>query len=259
MFEVHVSKDSFKFNAAHFVAYPGFRERLHGHNYQVSVRLLGKRKIGPDGYVIDFGCIKEVTRKVCKELNEHFLCPTLSNVMEITVMSDGDQESVRLKCQDGSIFVFPKKDCAMIPIVHATTEELAIYLWGRILHGLDADYLLRRGIHTMEITCAEAVGQDATFRLEIPEDLEGHDFDVSQYIMSGDVVPMPCPSNPDRNTDAESNEKQCCGEGCCCSQSELSSKLQQLADMINSGKLQERNETLTAQDLEALLVTGNAI
>ena len=30
-----------QFNAAHFVAFEGYRERLHGHNYHVSVRLIG--------------------------------------------------------------------------------------------------------------------------------------------------------------------------------------------------------------------------
>jgi hypothetical protein len=34
--------------------FAGFRERLHGHNYRVSVRLLGERQIGADGYVIDW-------------------------------------------------------------------------------------------------------------------------------------------------------------------------------------------------------------
>ena len=35
-FRVYVSKDYLKFSAAHFTAYPGFRERLHGHNYRVA-------------------------------------------------------------------------------------------------------------------------------------------------------------------------------------------------------------------------------
>ena len=67
-FEVYVSKETFKFHAAHFVAFQGYRERLHGHNYQVGVRILGSRKISADGYVVDFGDIKTVTRKICKEL-----------------------------------------------------------------------------------------------------------------------------------------------------------------------------------------------
>ena len=40
-FEVVVDKDDLKFNCAHFVAYNGFRERLHGHNYNVVVKLVG--------------------------------------------------------------------------------------------------------------------------------------------------------------------------------------------------------------------------
>jgi 6-pyruvoyl tetrahydropterin synthase len=42
-FEVFVGKEDFKFSAAHFVAFNGFRERLHGHNYQVAVRLKGQQ------------------------------------------------------------------------------------------------------------------------------------------------------------------------------------------------------------------------
>jgi dihydroneopterin triphosphate aldolase (PTPS-III) / 6-pyruvoyltetrahydropterin synthase len=124
-FEVYVRKDDFKFHAAHFVAYKGYRERLHGHNYKVGVRVLGSQRIASDGYVVDFGNIKKATRKVCKELNERFLCPTLSDAIEITstVASEyGGKEMVTLKCEDGSVFSFPRDDCAMLPIVHATTE-----------------------------------------------------------------------------------------------------------------------------------------
>jgi 6-pyruvoyltetrahydropterin/6-carboxytetrahydropterin synthase len=34
-FEVAVARDDIKFHCAHFVAYKGFREKLHGHNYTV--------------------------------------------------------------------------------------------------------------------------------------------------------------------------------------------------------------------------------
>jgi hypothetical protein len=58
IFKVHVSKDYMKFNAAHFIAYKGFREKLHGHNYRVGVTITGV--VGHDGYVVDFGEIKKV-------------------------------------------------------------------------------------------------------------------------------------------------------------------------------------------------------
>ena len=252
-FEVSVSKDTFKFNAAHFVAYPGFRERLHGHNYRVSVRVLGRRKIGPDGYVIDFGCIKAVTKDVCKRLNEHFLCPMRSNVIDITVREDGDdvggggQGTVHLVCEDGSQFSFPKADCAMLPIVHATAEELAIYVWGRILSGLRADYLVKRGIHTMEITVAEAVGQEAVFRMRIPDESASEEersraCDVDTYIQSGEVVPMPCPTAtisavaPAKKRQKNSTNGGCL-DGCQGCKAKLGETLQALADAINTGSL----------------------
>ena len=251
-FEVHVSNDTFKFNAAHFVAFKGFRERLHGHNYKVGVRLLGSRTIGADGYLIDFGEVKGVTKKVCKDLNEHFLCPTLSNVIKITeqhphhdddneATAPGEQVSIHLSCEDGSYFTFPKSDCAMLPIAHATTEELAIYIWGKILNGLNAAYLLQRGIHTMEVNVAEAIGQDATFRMRIPDESASAEiFDVATYITKGDVVPMPCLSRLDENNhDGWTKKRKADANGCsekkcqCLSQSEFSAKLQKLADGLS--------------------------
>ena len=252
-FEVFVSKDTFKFTAAHFVAYKGFRERLHGHNYKVSVKLLGSKKIGPDGYVLDFGCIKDVTKKVCKDLNEHFLCPTLSNVIEITTKSEEDRETVELVCEDGARFEFPLGDCAMLPIVHATTEELAIYLYGKILEGLSAPHLRQRGIHTMEVSVAEAIGQHATFRLPIPTEEElqsGRTFSVKEYIMKGEVAPMPClPSNR-----AKPAAKAC--KDCVDCQLAFLDKLQKLALAINNGSL--NSGSVTAEDLQGILLNKEA-
>ena len=43
------------------MAYPGFREPLHGHNYQIGVRVEGK--LGFNGYVLDFGLIKRLAKR----------------------------------------------------------------------------------------------------------------------------------------------------------------------------------------------------
>src|SRR5947207_1271503 len=72
-YSVVVAKDYLKFAAAHFIAYPGFREPLHGHNYQVSVRV--EADLGPDGYVLDFGLVKRVAKALCEELDERVLLP----------------------------------------------------------------------------------------------------------------------------------------------------------------------------------------
>lgn len=198
VFEVFVSKETFKFNAAHFVAFPGFRERLHGHSYQIGVRLLGQRTIGADGYVLDFGCIKATCKKICKKLNERFLCPMYSDVLKM----ERSNNSIQIQTEDGALFVLPTTDCAMLPIVHATTEELAIYLWSEILFDLNVDYLVKRGIHTMEVIVAEAVGQEATFRWPIPSDGSVKvPLDVRTFIQQGQIVPMPCATDTESSTD----------------------------------------------------------
>src|SRR6187399_1745828 len=125
-FEIFVSKESFKFNAAHFIAYRGFRERLHGHNYRVSVRMEGP--VGDDGYVVDFGDIKRATRDICASLNERVIVPMLSDVLAIEV----DDAEVRVTCEDGMRFSFPRSDCVLLEIRHSSAEELAAFLGERL-------------------------------------------------------------------------------------------------------------------------------
>jgi 6-pyruvoyl-tetrahydropterin synthase len=271
-FEVYVSKADFKFNAAHFVALKGFRERLHGHNYTLGVRLLGSRQISQDGYVLDFGDVKKVVKVICKRINERFLCPTKSDVIDMQIIASEDgkdvdpndpkSKSVVLTCEDGAKFVIPYDDCAMLPIVHATVEELAIYMWGAILDGLDGDLLLRRGIHTMEIIMAEAPGQEAVFRLEIPKTKPGERFqlDVPSFIMSGevDLSPTPCLNREEDTavrmkvqeqvTPKHTGSSQCC-EGC--GLASFSKQLEALAVALNEKR--PSGDELTGDDLRALL------
>jgi 6-pyruvoyltetrahydropterin/6-carboxytetrahydropterin synthase len=228
-------------------------------DYKVGVRLLGSRKVASDGYVIDFGDIKKATRKVCKQLNEHFLCPTLSNVLDIVVSGEEEKEendsgaSVTITCEDGSTFVFPKNDCAMLPIVHATAEELCVYLWSQILQGLNAEYMRARGIHTMEIIVAEAIGQEAVFRHEIPkEDLgDGSVLNVAEFVMKEKIEPVPCPSapdNPTKPTTAKSQSDACCES---CRQS-FSHQLEQIASKLNSTDLSKYSK-ITVEDLQKII------
>ena len=60
-FEVVIEKDELKFCAAHFIAYNGFREKLHGHNYYLSIRMTGQGvDLRQDGYFVDFRRVKQV-------------------------------------------------------------------------------------------------------------------------------------------------------------------------------------------------------
>src|SRR5512139_3551370 len=102
-FRVHVTKDYLKFSAAHFIAYPGFRERLHGHNYRVSVDVEGE--LGPEGYVLDFGVVKQIARQTCNRLDERVLIPAQSDCLRMR--EDADEVVVGY---EGDEFRFPRGD-----------------------------------------------------------------------------------------------------------------------------------------------------
>src|ERR1700732_4991514 len=86
-FAIHVAKENLKFSAAHFIAYPGFREPLHGHNYQVGVRIEGR--LSPTGYVLDFGLVKRLTKEIVDRLDERTLVPVESDCLQIEHLDNG--------------------------------------------------------------------------------------------------------------------------------------------------------------------------
>ncbi len=161
-YEVFVSKDDFKFNAAHFIAYPGFREKLHGHNYRVSVRVEGE--VGSDGYVVDFDEIKTAARRLCSEMNERVIVPEQSDCIDISK----DDGQIRLVCEDGSRFSIPEQDCVLLPVQHSSAEDLAGYLCQRLVESLDA--VRSRRLLAIEVGVAEAPSQEARCRLQLDED-----------------------------------------------------------------------------------------
>jgi 6-pyruvoyl tetrahydropterin synthase/QueD family protein len=154
-FRVHVTKDYLKFSAAHFIAYAGFRETLHGHNYRVSVEIEGN--LGPQGYVLDFGTVKQVAKRVCSRLDEKFIVPAESDCLYVS--QEGAQVTVRY---DGDEFRFPRKDVVLLPIVHSSAEELARYLAGEIRRELREARV--ETFHAIEIGVEETTGQAAYFR-----------------------------------------------------------------------------------------------
>jgi 6-pyruvoyl-tetrahydropterin synthase len=155
-YRVVVEKGYLKFSAAHFIAYKGFREPLHGHNYQVSVAISGA--VGPDGYVLDFGIVKQITKAVCVELDERVLVPADSDCLEVA----REGASVTLTYEDGTRFVLPAADTVLLPIVHASAEELATYVLERLRAGLKAHAV--RGLTHIEVGVSEAPGQAAYCR-----------------------------------------------------------------------------------------------
>ncbi len=156
-FSIHVAKENLKFSAAHFIAYPGFREPLHGHNYQVGVRIEGA--LSPTGYVIDFGLVKKLAREIVERLDERTIVPALSECLKV---DRPKPEQIRV-FYGNEEFVFPARDVALLQIAHSSAEELARFIWGEMVTALGRCDALGEGV-VLEISVAEAPGQTAIYR-----------------------------------------------------------------------------------------------
>jgi len=158
-FTVHVAKENLKFSAAHFIAYKGFREALHGHNYQVGVRVEGR--LASTGYVIDFGLIKSLTKEIVDRLDQHTILPASSDCLTIERIAGG---KVRVVYENDE-FIFPEADVFLTPIVHSSAEELARYIFEMLSEALKLRKALG-SVTAMEISVAEGPGQAAIYRRE---------------------------------------------------------------------------------------------
>jgi len=157
-FTVTVTKEDLVFAAAHFITLPGHRcETLHGHNYRAGLEVDGA--LEPEGwYVLDFTMLKRVLRALTAELDHRVLLPTENP--KLTVTADDDRVTVAF---DGAVrYVFPRVDCALLPIPNTTVEMLAQYLAGRVRAELARAGV--RHVAALALEVEENFGQSATYR-----------------------------------------------------------------------------------------------
>ena len=158
-FRIAVSKDYLVFSSAHFITMKGHHcEALHGHNYRVGIAAEGPLD-AESLFVIDFSVIKQIARRLVDAIDHRVLLPTGNP--KITVHEAGDRVSVDVFGEPR--YVFPRRDCAILPIGNSTAEKLAEYLALQLsdeLAGLGVSHLSQ-----LEVEVEESPGQTATFRL----------------------------------------------------------------------------------------------
>jgi 6-pyruvoyltetrahydropterin/6-carboxytetrahydropterin synthase len=160
-FRVSVSKDYLVFASAHFITFAGHRcEGLHGHNYRVSVTIEGG--LNKDAwFVFDFVELKRIMRGLCDEIDHLVLLPTRSD--RIQVREEGD--NVHVAVDNRPRYVFPRRDCALLPIPNTTVEMLAEMLIDRLRVTLDKSGAA--GLTAIEMEVEENFGQSATCRVAL--------------------------------------------------------------------------------------------
>jgi 6-pyruvoyltetrahydropterin/6-carboxytetrahydropterin synthase len=160
-FRVSVTKDYLVFASAHFITFAGHRcEGLHGHNYRASVTIEGA--LNQDAwFVFDFVELKRIMRRLCDEIDHLVLLPLRSDRIQVTE----DADIVRVAVDGNPRYVFPRKDCALLPIPNTTVEMLAQMLTERLQAALSSEGA--NGLTAIEMEVEENFGQSAIYRLTL--------------------------------------------------------------------------------------------
>ncbi len=154
-FKVAITKEDLVFAAAHFITFAGHRcETLHGHNYRAAIFIEGG--LAPDSwFVVDFAAVKQLMRGLTAELDHKVLLPRDNPKLKIAE----ENGSVRVAFDGQPRYVFPSRDCVILPIPNTTVEMLSQYLAGRVRAELGSLHL-----KTIEIEVEENFGQSASYR-----------------------------------------------------------------------------------------------
>lgn len=154
---IYVGKDAHKFSAAHMTVFPdGSKERLHGHNFQVTVAL-DLSEIGFKSF-LDFGVVKAALNAQCKEWDDRLLLA--ENCPFFKVAKKSPDELDFSLC--GKRYVIPTEEVVLLPLENIATETLAEEFCHRFKARLDPA-LLRGLVLGIEVHITESRGQGGVF------------------------------------------------------------------------------------------------
>ena len=133
-YSVRLAKEHHVFSAAHFITFNGnVCERLHGHNYRVSVVVDGP--LDENQYVIDFIALRDELKRITDELDHRMLLPAVHPLIKV---SANGKEVTAVFTPDGRRWVFPADDCRILPVANTTAELLADYIGRQLLAAVTA-------------------------------------------------------------------------------------------------------------------------
>ena len=145
---LYIDKEAHKFSAAHFTIFSATdRERLHGHNYSVSARIVAP--MGDNGFAADYNVYKSRIAVLCEELDEYLLLAGESPHQEIA--REGEFYRVEFA---GEKMLFLCSDTIVLPITNATVEEFSRYLLQKLVALSEGDDL-----REIELCVASGPGQ----------------------------------------------------------------------------------------------------
>lgn len=153
---IEIARERYKFSCAHMTVFPdGTKERLHGHNYYVSIAV----ELSDVSFerMIDFGVFKDALATLCGEWKEYTLLAARNPFFEI--VSDSDLEIEFRLC--GSRYVLPRGDVKLLPVDNVSVEALSTHLCELLFERLGSA-IRTDSVRGFEVTISENPGQGAS-------------------------------------------------------------------------------------------------
>ena len=169
-YRIILEKENFKFSGSHFTIFSAVSgERLHGHNYYVTVSL-GVAEVDENlGLAFDFNLFKPMIREIATGLDEYVLLPEHS----IHLQLERKPNSIRATFNN-KFYEFPIEDVRILPVTNVTAEELARFISNELVTRSRAEFPeIFKNLTTLSIGVEESRGQsvffDAILKLQTAE------------------------------------------------------------------------------------------
>ena len=155
-FSIQIQKQKLKFSSTHFTIFSSQRaERLHGHNYQVGLKIYFQNMPKDEGLLIEFHPLKKAVQKICYQLDEKILIPENSPHLEVKSSPQGENIQIQ-SCQ--KFYSFPKEDCKILQISNTSSECLAQWFHKELRKEFSSF-----SFEKYEVTIEESSGQSVTY------------------------------------------------------------------------------------------------
>ena len=151
---VDLFRNDMKFSAAHFTVFSATkRERIHGHNYYV--RLKVSSIIGDNGITYDYRFERNKIKDLCKYLNEYFLLPKFCSFLSL---EEKDNEVVIVEFNNRSMSLL-RDDIRILPLTNITSEALAKWFLDSLLK--DSEHIKNNKIKRISVMVSTTTGQSS--------------------------------------------------------------------------------------------------
>ncbi len=150
-YRVLLHKEQLVFSAAHFITFAGdICESIHGHNYGVKAEVAGP--LDENQYVVDFIAFRDTLGEIVRQLDHHVLLPLTHPLIQV---QESEREVVA-KFREKR-WVFPREDCAILPITNTTAEQIAWWIAGQLRETMKPK--VGGAIESLEVSVDENHGQ----------------------------------------------------------------------------------------------------